>query len=68
MSKRRKFGELVSVDGVIRAVIVRLNPDVEDADKRLCCTCGDWDCVEFDNLLTESGEFIYHISECRMSD
>ena len=68
MSKRRKFGELVVVDGDVRAVIVRLNPDIGGADKRPCWACDDCDCEEFDNLMTENGEFIYHISECRMSD
>ncbi len=70
-NKRRKFGEVVIVDGVAEAVIVMLNNSADtpyELNSNPCTSCDNPDCREFDNLLTTDGKWIYHISECRMTD
>ncbi|MFA1030715.1 hypothetical protein ALP10_200276 [Pseudomonas syringae pv. helianthi] len=77
MSKRRSFGEVVQVqdeDGE-PLCLVKLIPTADGAQPDDCMyACGDPDCREWriaevlDDKAKPTGERIYHVTECNMSD
>ena len=76
MSKRRKIGDRVwVVDGAAFgasrgqwATIIDWESN-RDEDRFPCVfDCGDDDCMEWDDLVTDDGRSLYHVSECEMLD
>ena len=77
MSKRRAFGVVVQVqdDDGEPPYLVKLIPTADGAQPDDCMyECGDPDCREWriaevlDAQAQPTGERIYHVTECNMSD
>jgi hypothetical protein len=74
MSKRRAFGDIVQVNEQESPFMVRLVPTDDGAEPDYCVyECGDEDCREWRKaeIVREgqaTGELVYHIPECHMSD
>lgn len=77
MSKRRAFGDVVQVqnDDVEPRYLVKLIPTEDGAEPDYCMyECGDPDCLEWriaevlDDQAQPTGQRIYHVTECNMSD
>lgn len=77
MSKRRVFGDVVQVqdENGQAAYLVNLIPTVDGAEPDDCMyECGDPDCREWriaevlDDQAQPTGQQIYHVTECSMSD
>ncbi|KOP60699.1 hypothetical protein OX90_04555 [Pseudomonas coronafaciens pv. porri] len=77
MIKRRAFGDVVQVqdDEGEPPYLVKLIPTADGAQPDGCMSeCGDSDCREWriaevlDDKARPTGERIYHVTECNMSD
>ena len=76
MSKRRKIGDRVwVVPGAAFnasrgqwAVIVDWPSNIADELFPCILNCEDDDCMEWNDLVTDGGYPLYHVSECEMLD
>jgi len=76
MSERRKIGDRVWViegaafnasRGQWATIIDWISN--EEAELFPCClNCGDDSCMEWNDLATDDGKSLYHVSECEMLD
>ena len=76
MSKRRKIGDKVWVVpyaafGASKGQWATIADwPTNQTDELMPCMlgCGDDDCMEFCDLITDDGRAFYHVSECEMLD
>jgi len=75
VSKRRQIGDRVWVVpgasfGVSKGVWATIIDWVSnrEPDPFGCCLCDDPNCREWDDLVTDDGVPLYHVSECQMLD
>lgn len=76
MSKRRKIGDRVWVVpgaafGASRgqwATIIDWPSNKADENWSCMLGCGDVECMEWNDLTTQDGHPLYHVSECEMLD
>ena len=75
MSKRRKVGDRVWVAplagfGASRGEWATIDDWPSNRGEQFPCVrdCGDLDCTEWNDLVTNDGRSFYHVSECEMYD
>lgn len=76
MSKRRQIGDRVWVTkyaafGASKgqwATIIDWKSNQKDELEPCSLSCGDDECIEWNDLVAENGTPFYHVSECEMLD
>ena len=76
MSKRRKIGDRVwVVEGAAFnasrgqwAIIIDWESNKDEQRFPCVLNCGDDDCMEWNDLITDDNRSLYHVSECEMLD